>query len=84
MVIDGQKSSEKTLRLYMQCFRSLQLEENFIKVIMTEEGSYTFHLNGHNHHRIGSLFPTHDDGRPRFAHLYIYDTENEIEDHFYT
>ncbi|GKF48991.1 hypothetical protein Tco_0142242, partial [Tanacetum coccineum] len=30
---------------------------------------YTFHLNGHNHHRIGSLFHTHVDGRPQFSQL---------------
>lgn len=46
-------------------------------------GPYTFHLNGHNHHRIGCLFPTHDDGRPRFSQLYIYDTKNEVENKFY-
>ena len=46
-------------------------------------GPYTFRLNGHNHHRIGSLLPTHADGHPRFAHLYIYDTFNEIENHFF-
>ncbi|GJU27558.1 hypothetical protein Tco_1166179 [Tanacetum coccineum] len=46
-------------------------------------GPYTFHLNGHNHHRIGSLFHTHVDGRPQFSQLYIYDTANETENHFY-
>ena len=46
-------------------------------------GPYTFRLNGHNHHRIGSLLPTHADGRPRFAQLYIYDTFNEIENRFF-
>ncbi|KAF5793897.1 putative DNA helicase [Helianthus annuus] len=46
-------------------------------------GPYAFRLNGHNHHRIGSLIPTHDDGRPRFAQLYIYDTAHEIDNRFY-
>ncbi|XP_035841358.1 uncharacterized protein LOC110919437 [Helianthus annuus] len=46
-------------------------------------GPYAFRLNGHNHHRIGSLLLTHDDGRPRFAQLYIYDTAHEIDNRFY-
>ncbi|XP_022027999.1 uncharacterized protein LOC110929180 [Helianthus annuus] len=46
-------------------------------------GPYAFRLNGHNHHRIGSLLPNHDDGRPRFAQLYIYDTAHEIDNRFY-
>lgn len=48
-----------------------------------DKGPYTFHLNEHNHHRIGTLLPTHEDGHPRFAQLYIYDTENEINNQFY-
>ncbi|XP_035841424.1 uncharacterized protein LOC110919764 [Helianthus annuus] len=46
-------------------------------------GPYTFRLNGHNHHNIGSLLPMHPHGRPRFAQLYVYDTENEIDNRFY-
>ncbi|XP_021992170.2 uncharacterized protein LOC110888986 [Helianthus annuus] len=46
-------------------------------------GPYTYRLNGHNHHRIGTLLPTHPDSRPRFAQLYIYDTENEIDNRFF-
>ncbi|GJY67861.1 hypothetical protein Tco_0470843 [Tanacetum coccineum] len=46
-------------------------------------GPYTFRLNGHNHHRIRTLLPTHVDGRPRFDQLYIYDTANETENCFY-
>jgi hypothetical protein len=46
-------------------------------------GPYTFRLNGHNHHRNGSLLPTHGYGRPRFAQLYIYDTANEIDNRIY-
>ncbi|XP_035837306.1 uncharacterized protein LOC118485145 [Helianthus annuus] len=46
-------------------------------------GPYTFRLNGHNHHNIGSLLPMHPNGRPRFAQLYVYDMENEIDNRFY-
>ena len=41
-------------------------------------GSYIFKISGQVHHLMGSLLPF-DNERPRFAHLYIYDTENEIE-----
>nr|XP_043639224.1 uncharacterized protein LOC122610293 [Erigeron canadensis] len=46
-------------------------------------GPYTFCLNGHNHHRIGTLLLMHEDGHPRFAQLYIFDTENEVENRLY-
>ncbi|KAK9050800.1 hypothetical protein SSX86_030230 [Deinandra increscens subsp. villosa] len=46
-------------------------------------GPPSFRINGHNHHRIGSLLPSHADNRPRFAQLYIYDTDNEIDNRFY-
>jgi hypothetical protein len=36
-----------------------------------------FVMNGENYHQIGSLLPL--PGRqPKFAQLYIYDTDNEI------
>ena len=42
---------------------------------------YVFRLNGQNYHQIGTLLPK-DNGdnalRPKFAQLYIYDTENEV------
>jgi hypothetical protein len=37
----------------------------------------TFVMNGENYHQIGSLLP-HPGIQPKFAQLYIYDTENEI------
>jgi hypothetical protein len=36
-----------------------------------------FVISGQNYHRIESLLPN-EGYRPRFAQLYIYDTENEI------
>jgi len=41
-------------------------------------GPYVFKINGQVHHRIGSLLP--DEGKsPVYAQLYIYDTDNEVE-----
>lgn len=40
-------------------------------------GPYVFKLAGQNYHQIGSLLPT-SGSSPKFAQLYIYDTENEV------
>lgn len=37
-----------------------------------------FRINGQNFHRIGSLLPL-DGEQPKFAQLYIHDTQHEIE-----
>ena len=37
-----------------------------------------FRLNGQNHHLIGSLLPV-EGSKPKFAQLYIFDTENEVQ-----
>jgi len=36
-----------------------------------------FILNGQNYHLIANLLPQ-DGSKPKFAQLYIYDTENEM------
>lgn len=36
-----------------------------------------FRINGQNFHSIGSLLPT-EGSQPKFAQLYIHDTDNEI------
>nr|XP_023920302.1 uncharacterized protein LOC112031817 isoform X2 [Quercus suber]XP_023920309.1 uncharacterized protein LOC112031817 isoform X2 [Quercus suber]XP_023920315.1 uncharacterized protein LOC112031817 isoform X2 [Quercus suber]XP_023920320.1 uncharacterized protein LOC112031817 isoform X2 [Quercus suber] len=41
-------------------------------------GPYVFRLNGQNHHLIGSLLPV-EGSEPKFAQLYIFDTENEVQ-----
>ncbi|WOH12558.1 hypothetical protein DCAR_0832063 [Daucus carota subsp. sativus] len=41
-------------------------------------GPYIYRLNGQNHHVFGSLIPN-DGDTPKFCQLYIYDTENELE-----
>jgi len=34
-------------------------------------------MNGQNYHQIGSFLPV-SGNTPKFAQLYIYDTENEV------
>ena len=48
------------------------------KEINTRKGPYVFSLHGQNYHHIGTLLPQGTD-KPRFAQLYIYNTENEVE-----
>jgi len=46
--------------------------------INRSKGPYVFRISGQNYHHIGSLLP--EIGKsPQFAQLYIYDTDNEIE-----
>lgn len=39
---------------------------------------YIYRMHGQNYHAIGSLLPEYGD-IPKFSQLYIYDTENEVE-----
>ncbi|XP_037474121.1 uncharacterized protein LOC119350347 [Triticum dicoccoides] len=48
------------------------------KQINKERGPYVFRLNGQNRHQIGTLLPQ-EGNKPRFQQLYIYDTNNEIQ-----
>lgn len=45
--------------------------------VYNEGAPYVFRLNGHDHHRIGSLC-TIEGSQPTFAQLYIFDMENEV------
>jgi len=47
------------------------------KSINKGKGPNIFRLSGQNYHLIGSLLPEHGS-TPKFAQLYIYDTENEV------
>ena len=55
-------------------FSSLGVNEDILK----SRGPYTFRISGSVYHRIGNLFP--ENGKaPKFAQIYIYDTDNELE-----
>ena len=43
----------------------------------TGRGPPTFCIHGQGHHLIGSLLPLANKS-PKFAQLYIYDTDNEV------
>jgi len=60
----------------MFAFTSLGVDID--RSINTGRGPYIFRINGVVHHRIGSLIPE-EGNRPQYAQLYIYDTENEVQ-----
>jgi len=49
---------------------------------MDGRGPYTFRKSGENYHQIGSLLPP-EGQPPRFAKLYIYDTQFEARNRLY-
>lgn len=65
------------IRVYNSMFAFTSIGANIDTEINRRPGPYVFRINGQNHHIIGSLLPA-DGHRPKFAQLYIYDTENEI------
>jgi len=50
---------------------------NFDTTTNKGRGPPNFRMQGQTCHRIGSMLPV-ERQRPKFAQLYIYDTENEI------
>ena len=68
----------RSIRSYNSMFAFTSLGAKIDTGINRGPGPYVFKINGQVHHRIGSLLP--DEGRPPvYAQLYIYDTENEVQ-----
>ncbi|GJR09502.1 ATP-dependent DNA helicase PIF1 [Tanacetum coccineum] len=65
------------IRVYngMFCFTSFGARIDHS--INVGRGLYTFRINGHNYHRIGSLLPQ-EGTQPRYAQLWFFDTQNEL------
>jgi hypothetical protein len=66
------------LRTYNNMFSFTSFGGNVVKSKNDGRGPPNFVISGQNYHRIGTLLPNEGD-RPKFAQLYIYDTENEIQ-----
>ncbi|XP_057720315.1 uncharacterized protein LOC130934798 [Arachis stenosperma] len=81
---------DEVLNGYDDSMLDVDMEDNFIPSSKTLDAEKIdrgvnngiappiFKLAGQNYYSIGSLLPS-DSLRPTFAQLYIYDTENEIE-----
>lgn len=66
------------IRAYNMMFSFTSMGGKIDKSVNQGRGPYSFTLHGQNYHRIGSLLP--DDGStPKFAQLYIYDTDHEVQ-----
>lgn len=65
------------IRAYNSMFAFSSIGGKVDGSINSGNAPYSFRLNGQNHHRIGSLLPE-QGANPRFCQLYIYDTDNEV------
>lgn len=81
----GQKGSKfrKNIRAYNSMFAFTSMGGRVDASINRSKGPYVFRMSGQNYHHIGSLLPEVGK-KPQFAQLYIYDTENEIDNRINT
>jgi hypothetical protein len=72
------KNFQQNTRMYNSMFSfsspGMKFDDNFTK----GRGPPTMRIQGQTCHRIGSMLPP-DGELPKYAQLYIYDTENEIQ-----
>jgi hypothetical protein len=71
------KHYQVNMRAYNSMFAFTSLGGKVFSKINNGNGPPQFILSGQNYHRIGSLLPE-PGTTPKFAQLYIYDTQNEI------
>lgn len=69
---------KKYIRIYNSLFAFTSLGGKVDNKINRGRAPYTFKLHGQNYHLIGSIHPV-DGQNPKFAQLYVYDTENEVQ-----
>ncbi|XP_057415202.1 uncharacterized protein LOC130710064 [Lotus japonicus] len=66
------------IRSYNSMFAFTSIGGKVVSSVNDGHGPPKFIISGQNYHRIGSLLP--EEGHPpKFAQLYIYDTQNEVE-----
>ncbi|XP_075103803.1 uncharacterized protein LOC107767153 [Nicotiana tabacum] len=76
----GPKSDHfrENIRIYNSMFSFTSMGGKVDVSVNQTRGPRIFKLSGQNYHQIGSLLPP-DGSNPKFAQLYIYDTENEVQ-----
>ncbi|XP_074364504.1 uncharacterized protein LOC141705466 [Apium graveolens] len=72
------RMDRQNIRIYNSLFQFTSIGGKIDRRINNGGGPYCFQLNGQNYHLIGSLKPL-DGVNPKFSQLYVYDTENEIQ-----
>ncbi|KAL3810377.1 hypothetical protein ACJIZ3_000027 [Penstemon smallii] len=68
----------QNIRAYNHIFSFTSMGVQLDQRVSTGQGVYTFRAHGSIYHRIGTLLPP-PGIRPRYIQMFIYDTENEIE-----
>ena len=69
------KSFRSNIRNYNNAFAFSSLGVHIDSSVYGPFGVYTFRIHGELVHRIGSLLPISDDQQPRFAQIYVYDSD---------
>ncbi|XP_058783209.1 uncharacterized protein LOC131657875 [Vicia villosa] len=72
------KNYQSNLRIYNAMFSFTSPEMKFDKTVADGRGPPTLRLHGQTCHRIGTLIPANGQ-TPQYAQLYIFDTDNEID-----
>ncbi|KAM0831845.1 hypothetical protein ACQ4PT_065277 [Festuca glaucescens] len=79
---DGDAVSDHFMRLireYNAMFAFTSIGVHVDDTVNVGNGPYVFKICGVVAHKIGSLLPSADRPTPKFAQMYIYDTENELD-----
>jgi hypothetical protein len=71
------KKFRENIRSYNSMFAFTSTGGIVDKNINNGHAPYVFRMHGQNYHHIGTLLPE-EGTRPRWAQLYIYDTEHEV------
>ncbi|GJS36348.1 DNA helicase [Tanacetum coccineum] len=74
----GNKHFMENIRAYNQMFAMTSFGAKIDESINAGRGPYVFKVSDQIYHWIGSLCPPPEEA-PRFLQLYIYDTDNEVE-----
>lgn len=69
---------KKNIRIYNSLYAFTSLGGKIDNRINRGRAPYTFKLSGQNYHLIGSICPVKGE-TPKYCQLYVYDTENELE-----
>nr|GEY60339.1 DNA helicase [Tanacetum cinerariifolium] len=72
----------ENIRAYNQMFSMTSLDTRVDDSINIGWGPYVFKISSQLYHWLGSLCPVEGE-RPRFLQLYVYDTDNEVDNHMF-
>jgi uncharacterized protein YdcH (DUF465 family) len=81
----GRKSAKfrEQIRAYNSIFAFTSMGAKTDETINSRAGPYVFKISGQNYHRIGGLIPARGS-QPKFAQLYVHDTENEVHNRLHS